>query len=294
MPSACRRSSRRFAHSRIDISAPTPVSTPPTTSSSAISGTPGRCAAPATRHASGRAPPAAQPDVTISTDATTWLALRQGSLSGIDAFVERRLNVRGNLDHAIAFEGMFRLPGWPPAAAADPRRPSRTAPHLFADHGSRSGRAAPARAWRHTRLATRDRGGAESALPGSRARSPRASDPRVSPPGARYNARWFAEALLAMMDQQEIATTHIVGNSMGGRIAIEMALMAPERVRAPGAPLPGGRLGQARLSPAGPAAPARIRAPPPRLQPPRGGVAVLEHVLRPRSDRSRRGRSDGG
>jgi len=56
-----------------------------------------------------------QPDVRISTDADTWLRLRKGELSGIDAFQQRRLSVRGNLDHAIAFEGMFRLPnGRPP------------------------------------------------------------------------------------------------------------------------------------------------------------------------------------
>ena len=55
-----------------------------------------------------------EPDVTMSTDAATWLALRQGELSGIDAFQQRRLAVRGNLDYAIAFEGMFRLPGGRP------------------------------------------------------------------------------------------------------------------------------------------------------------------------------------
>src|SRR5215212_10780659 len=38
------------------------------------------------------------PDVVIGTDATTWLALRQGELSGIEAFSERRLYARGNLD----------------------------------------------------------------------------------------------------------------------------------------------------------------------------------------------------
>src|ERR1700760_2304451 len=35
------------------------------------------------------------PDVTISTDAETWLALRQGDMSGIDAFDHRRLSVTG-------------------------------------------------------------------------------------------------------------------------------------------------------------------------------------------------------
>jgi pimeloyl-ACP methyl ester carboxylesterase len=36
------------------------------------------------------------------------------------------------------------------------------------------------------------------------------------------------------MDAQGVTTTHVVGNSMGGRVAIEMALIAPERVRALG------------------------------------------------------------
>jgi hypothetical protein len=55
-----------------------------------------------------------EPDVTICTDAATWLALRQGEMSGIDAFELRRLSVSGNLDYAVGFEGMFRLPGGRP------------------------------------------------------------------------------------------------------------------------------------------------------------------------------------
>src|SRR5947209_2437524 len=47
-----------------------------------------------------------EPDVTIATDAATWLTLREGDLSGIDAFEQRRLSVRGNLDYAVGFEGM--------------------------------------------------------------------------------------------------------------------------------------------------------------------------------------------
>src|ERR1700727_2378713 len=54
------------------------------------------------------------PDVTISTDAETWQALRAGEMSGIDAFERRRLSVTGNLDYAVGFEGMFRLPGGRP------------------------------------------------------------------------------------------------------------------------------------------------------------------------------------
>ena len=51
----------------------------------------------------------------IGTDAATWLELREGQLSGLDAFRSRRLWARGNLDLALAFEGFFRLPnGRPP------------------------------------------------------------------------------------------------------------------------------------------------------------------------------------
>ena len=51
-----------------------------------------------------------EPDVVIGTDAATWLSLREGELSGIEAFSERKLYARGNLDLAVAFEGLFRLP----------------------------------------------------------------------------------------------------------------------------------------------------------------------------------------
>src|SRR5581483_12453030 len=48
-----------------------------------------------------------RPDVTMSTDSETWMRLRRGEFSGIEALQRRLLAVRGNLDHAIAFEGMF-------------------------------------------------------------------------------------------------------------------------------------------------------------------------------------------
>ena len=58
---------------------------------------------------------AAPADIVIGTDSETWLELREGRLSGLDAFRSRRLWARGNLDLAIGFEGFFRLPnGRPP------------------------------------------------------------------------------------------------------------------------------------------------------------------------------------
>src|SRR3954466_12494008 len=49
-------------------------------------------------------------DVVIGTDSRTWLRLRAGELSAVEAFRERSLYARGELDNAVRFEGLFRLP----------------------------------------------------------------------------------------------------------------------------------------------------------------------------------------
>ncbi len=171
-----------------------------------------------------------RPDVTISTDAETWLALREGRFSGIDAFRDRRLTVRGNLDHAIAFEGMFRLPnGRPPLlhvrdVAVGRHRVSTLTMGRGDDvlliHGLGGTRASmfdtAAELSRRYRVHAVD-------LPGFGSSS--------KPALGAYNAGWFADIMFGLMDELGIDSAFIVGNSMGGRIAIEMGLRAPERVR---------------------------------------------------------------
>jgi pimeloyl-ACP methyl ester carboxylesterase len=174
-----------------------------------------------------------QPDVTICTDSATWLALRQGEMSGIDAFELRRLSVRGNLDYAVGFEGMFRLSGGRPpllqihdVAVGRHHISSLTMGHgpdvllLHGLGGTRASLFATAAA-----LSQRYRVHAPD-LPGFGSSS--------KPARAPYNARWYAETMLAFMDAQGIAHAHVVGNSMGGRIAIELGLMEPERTRSLG------------------------------------------------------------
>jgi pimeloyl-ACP methyl ester carboxylesterase len=51
---------------------------------------------------------------------------------------------------------------------------------------------------------------------------------------APYNAAWYAETVLELLDTLEIDRAHFVGNSLGGRIAIEVALREPGRARALG------------------------------------------------------------
>lgn len=174
-----------------------------------------------------------RPDVTIATDAETWLRLREGDLSGIEAFSERRLSARGNLDLAVAFEGLFRLPNGrePLQRVHDVRVGRQRISTLTMGEGSDvlliHGLGATKASFFETAavLSRRYRVHAID-LPGFGSSS--------KPLNAPYNAQWFAEHALGLMDELGIERAHLVGNSLGGRVAIEVGLRAPERVSALG------------------------------------------------------------
>jgi pimeloyl-ACP methyl ester carboxylesterase len=169
------------------------------------------------------------PDVVIGTDAETWIALRSGELSGIQAFSERRLYARGNLDLAIGFEGLFRLENGrrPLLRIHEVRVPGAristltmgAGPDVLLLHGLGSAKSsffdAAAALSRRYRVHVLD-------LPGFGASS--------KPATAPYTARYFADTVRATMDALGIARAHVAGNSMGGRVAIELGLRHPERV----------------------------------------------------------------
>ena len=50
------------------------------------------------------------------------------------------------------------------------------------------------------------------------------------PIAAAYDAPYFADVMRALLDSLEIDRAHLAGNSMGGRVAIELGLSEPERV----------------------------------------------------------------
>jgi pimeloyl-ACP methyl ester carboxylesterase len=173
------------------------------------------------------------PDVTLGTDTDTWLRLRQGQFSGLEAFQRRLLSVRGNVDLAIAFEGLFRLPnGRPPLLRIHDVPVGRhrvstlrmgSGPDVLLLHGLGGTRAslfetAAALSSRYTVHAPDLPGFGSSCKPATGA----------------YTSGWFARIILGLMDELQIPQAHIVGNSMGGRIAIEVGLNAPERVGALG------------------------------------------------------------
>lgn len=53
---------------------------------------------------------------------------------------------------------------------------------------------------------------------------------RSSKPERRYTPAFFVDTLVALLDQHGLESTHAVGVSMGGQVALELALRHPERV----------------------------------------------------------------
>ncbi len=52
----------------------------------------------------------------------------------------------------------------------------------------------------------------------------------AKPIAAPYDARWMARSVVAAMDKLGIERAHLVGNSMGGRVALEAGMNHPDRV----------------------------------------------------------------
>jgi pimeloyl-ACP methyl ester carboxylesterase len=170
-----------------------------------------------------------QPDVVIGTDSVTWMALRRGELSGIEAFSERRLYARGDLDLAIGFEGLFRLENGrrPLLRIHDVRLPGRrvstltmgAGPDVLLIHGLGGAKSS----FFDTAAALSQRYRVHALdLPGFGGSS--------KPTTAAYTARYFAETVRATMDALGIGRAHVAGNSLGGRVAIELGLRHPDRV----------------------------------------------------------------
>lgn len=172
----------------------------------------------------GRAPNATS---TILADADTLAAVAEGVESGVDAFLQGRLCIRGNLALALKLDG-FDHPAKPVRL---PR--ARTVRALGVDTFYLEAGRGPAVVLLHGLGATN-----ASMLPTLAELS---HDHRVLAPDLpgfgdsgkpvrAYDAPFFARWLVAFLDAVGIPRAHVIGNSMGGRAAIELALRTPERV----------------------------------------------------------------
>ena len=174
--------------------------------------------------------PAGDADVEISTDPLTWHEIQAGDLSGIEAFGQRRLSIRGSIERSLHFEPSFERPEGKGMRYAIDRvevrggrisalfAGDRAAPPLLLIHGLGATKASwltivPQLA-REFRVIAMD-------LPGFGA-----SDK----PRGRYDARWFADRVTRFIDALGYDSVSVAGNSMGGRVAMELGMDHPDRV----------------------------------------------------------------
>jgi pimeloyl-ACP methyl ester carboxylesterase len=176
--------------------------------------------------ASGLVP---KPDTLVKTDPDTLLALLQGEESGVKAFLDGRVRVRGNLALSLRLDGVFDRPDRP---ARFPRSRTVTAGRLrtfYLEAGE-----GPPVILLHGLGATN-----ASLLPTlwDLGRDHRVLVPDLpgfgesAKPVRAYRAAFFARWLRAFMDEVGVDRTDLVGNSLGGRVALEMGLEEPGRLR---------------------------------------------------------------
>ncbi len=168
------------------------------------------------------------PDATLTADAGTWAEIAEDLSGGVRAFQSGRLSVRRNLHVGIGFL----------AATSGASEPGRLRFRTVATGRARlstmeAGIGPPV-------LAIHGLGGTKgSFLPTVAALSDRYRVVAVDLPGfgdsdkpigASYDPHFFADAMVALLDALGLDRVDLIGNSLGGRVALELALRAPERV----------------------------------------------------------------
>lgn len=167
-------------------------------------------------------------DATLTADERTWERIASDVRGGMDAFRARRLTVRRDLHLGVGFlaatSGMtdtgrlrFRTVETPDHRIS--LLEAGTGPPAIAIHGLGATKASflatvAALAERHRVIAIDLPGFGDS----------------DKPVGAPYDARWFATAVVQLLDALELERAHLIGNSLGGRVALEVGLRAPDRV----------------------------------------------------------------
>ncbi|MDP9341890.1 MAG: alpha/beta fold hydrolase [Actinomycetota bacterium] len=169
-----------------------------------------------------------RPDVRVTSGAATLAEVVSGRRSGVEAFLVGDLVVRGNLALALRFDSLFNPEAVPkewPRFRVTRARGVRTA-YLEAGEG-------PPVVLLHGLGATN-----ASMLPTlwDLARDHRVIAPDLpgfgdsGKPIRAYHAGFYSRWLAAFLGQLGIGRADLIGNSMGGRVALEMGLRHPELV----------------------------------------------------------------
>ncbi len=174
-----------------------------------------------------RPPSDRQPDALLSADAATWEEVARDLRGGMAAFRQGRMRVRQNLHLGVGFLAAT-------SGLADERR------LRFASFHTRLGRISTLSAGEGDPvICVHGLGGTKASfLPTVAALAEHHRIIAMDLPGfgdsdkpitAAYDAPYFAAAIEALLDELGIERVHLIGNSMGGRVAIEMGLLRPER-----------------------------------------------------------------
>jgi pimeloyl-ACP methyl ester carboxylesterase len=173
---------------------------------------------------------AGRPDAVLTADQATWESIAQNVRGGLDAFRAGRLRVRRDLHLGVGFlaatggsdparPGGLRFAQVPTAVGELSTNAAGSGPPVILIHGLGATKVSmlptvAAFAASHRAIALDLPGFGDS----------------VKPIRADYDARFFARAVVGLMDALGIERADLVGNSLGGRVALEVALRSPERV----------------------------------------------------------------
>jgi pimeloyl-ACP methyl ester carboxylesterase len=167
-------------------------------------------------------------DATLTADSRTWAAVADDRGGGMRAFRSGRMTVRRNLHVGVGFlaatsgvsgPGRLRFETIVTRRARLSTLEAGSGPPVLAIHGL--GGTKGSFLFTVAALADRFRIIAVD-LPGF--------GDSDKPIGAAYDPRFFAEAMIDLLDALELDRADLIGNSLGGRVALELALRDPERV----------------------------------------------------------------
>jgi len=172
-------------------------------------------------------PGGARPDAVLRADARTWERIARDLRGGMDAFRARRLRIRHNLSLGVGFL----------AATSGSTAPGRL---RFRRLHTRRGTLSAIEAGVGAPLVLlHGLGGTKvSFLPTIAALGTRHRMVAVDLPGfgdsdkplGPYDPPFLARRITAVLDALELDHTHLLGHSLGGRVALEVAFEQPDRI----------------------------------------------------------------
>ena len=176
--------------------------------------------------------PGKSPQVIISTEPETWLAIDEGLITGGQAFLEGRLTAQGNMDLAVRLETLFRR-----------YRRARKASDMDQVDVQADGLSLSCYLLGKGDPIVLLHGLGASKITWLPLLEPLAERHRVivpdlpghggsDKPRREYTPRFHARVLRHLMDVVDVHRATVMGNSLGGRIALELALRSPGRVAA--------------------------------------------------------------